>query len=229
MRLYLAAAAAVGACLVAQPTMATVISDPTGDFIASYAGPHLADLDVVNFSANLQGANFLLSATMAGNIGTSDGFYVIGVDRGGSPAPFAALGKSGVLFNAVILLQQDATGVVNLMPATTSLAPGAVSISGSTISAIIPMALLPSTGFSPLQYGFNIWPRTTAVTGNPAISDFAPNNSTITAVPEPKTWAILLLGFGSVGAALRFRRKGDGRLQGSGKRVLVRSRVPSLT
>jgi len=40
------------------------------------------------------------------------------------------------------------------------------------------------------------------------IADFAPNNATITAgaVPEPATWALLIAGFGGIGAAQRRRR-----------------------
>jgi hypothetical protein len=72
------------------------------------------------------------------------------------------------------------------------------------------LSLLPSTGADPLDYGFNLWPRTEIDTpGNLAhISDFAPNNALLkaTAVPEPVTWMTMLLGFGLVGATVRFRR-----------------------
>ena len=208
MRATPIAAAALGLCLAAGAPHAATVTDPTGDFIASYTGPHLADLDVTSFSANFDGTNFRLSATLAGPIGTTDGLYVIGVDRGGSGAPFASIGQTGTLFNAVIVLQQDATGVVTLLPSTTTpLAAGAVTISGATISAVVPLTLLPTTAFAPLQYGFSFWPRTNTVVGNPAISDFAPNNSTITAVPEPAAWALLLLGLGGLGAGLRARRR----------------------
>lgn len=207
MRSISAAMFVLSFAFAAQPVMATTVSDPVGDFIPSYTGPHLADLDVISFSADLVGANFVLSATMAGPIGSGDGFYVIGVDRGGSPAPFTSIGETGVLFNSVVVLQQNSTGLVSLIPGVTNLSGGAVTISGSTISAIVPLALLPTTGFAPLQYGFNIWPRSTAVaTGIAAISDFAPNNATITAVPEPVTWALLLFGFGGAVVAMRRRR-----------------------
>jgi hypothetical protein len=40
------------------------------------------------------------------------------------------------------------------------------------------------------------------------ISDFAPENRTLSAaVPEPSTWAMLLLGFGFVGGAMRSARR----------------------
>jgi hypothetical protein len=210
MRRLIAAAAALAISLFGQPALASnTITDPVGDFIPSYAGPpNEADLDVTSFTVNFDGTNFLFNATMAGAIGSGTGFYVIGVDRGGSGAsPFTSIGHPGVIFNAVIVLQQDSTGVVTISGVNTPLAAGAVAISGSTISAIVPLTFLPSTGFTPLQYGFDIWPRTTATTGNPAIADFAPDNSTITAEPEPATWARMLLGLGGVGARLRWRRR----------------------
>jgi hypothetical protein len=75
---------------------------------------------------------------------------------------------------------------------------------------LLPLALLGQTSTDPLDFGFNLWPRTEIDTpGNlEHISDFAPNNSLLkpTAVPEPVTWLTMLLGFALTGGALRFRR-----------------------
>jgi hypothetical protein len=77
----------------------------------------------------------------------------------------------------------------------------------------VPVSLLPSTGFAPQNYGFNIWPREGAVvTNNSQITDFAPNNALLavtgvfTPVPEPASWLMMILGFGVIGGVLRFRR-----------------------
>lgn len=52
-----------------------------------------------------------------------------------------------------------------------------------------------------------MWPREgTTVTGNEQISDFAPNNALLSSVPEPATWLSMLLGFGLVGIAIRYRQ-----------------------
>ena len=209
MRTLLAASAALALTLAA-PALATTVLDPVGDFIPSYTGPQIGGLDVVSFSAEFDGTNFRLSSTMAGPIVAGTGFYVIGVDRGAGTAGFASIGLPGVLFDSIIRLNQDGTGSVNRMPGTVNLDPGSINISGSTISAIVPLSLLPTRGFGPLNYGFNIWPRTSTVAGTAAISDFAPNNSTITAAPEPAAWALMLLGFGSVGALIRRRRAAAG-------------------
>ncbi|MDP1026513.1 PEPxxWA-CTERM sorting domain-containing protein [Sphingomonas sp. KR1UV-12] len=42
---------------------------------------------------------------------------------------------------------------------------------------------------------------------SPAVDAFETANYRITAVPEPATWAMLLVGFGMVGAASRYRRR----------------------
>lgn len=74
------------------------------------------------------------------------------------------------------------------------------------LTARVPLALLPSTGFGPTQYGFNLWPRNGVGNVN-QITDFAPENATVSigAVPEPATWLMMLVGFGGVGFSLRRR------------------------
>ncbi|MEO6281319.1 PEP-CTERM sorting domain-containing protein [Roseateles sp.] len=182
------------------------ITDPKGDFLATFAGSSAsADLDVVAatvlYNASLD--TFFLKATLDGNVGsTATGVYVWGVNRGAGTAGFgASLGLDGVRFDRVILVRPDGTGSV----AGTNLAPGAVTISGKTITAAVSGSLLPSTGFAnKLDYTFNLWPRDLAFAsaGVGAISDFAPNNAnftaTITTVPEPASAALLLGGLGLV-------------------------------
>lgn len=48
------------------------------------------------------------------------------------------------------------------------------------------------------------------INGNGTVSAFGPATSsliTVTAVPEPATWAMMLVGFGLVGGAARYRRR----------------------
>jgi hypothetical protein len=72
---------------------------------------------------------------------------------------------------------------------------------------VIPLADLPSNGFTAAQYRYNLWPRDGLNTAdNGQIADFAPDASSFTAsVPEPAAWALMIAGFGLVGAALRRR------------------------
>jgi PEP-CTERM motif len=187
------------------------ITDPKGDFLATFAGSSAsADLDVVAatvlYNASLD--TFFLKATLDGNVGsTATGVYVWGVNRGTGMAGFgASLGLDGVRFDRVVLVRPNGTGSV----AGTDLAPGTVTISGKTITAAVKGSLLPSTGFTnKLDYTFNPWPRDLAFAsaGVGAISDFAPNNANFTAtattVPEPASAALLLGGLGLVAAYRR--------------------------
>lgn len=195
-------AAAAAFVLAGGAAHATGVIDPVGDFLPSYTGPHLADLDVTSFGVTYNAATtmFHLDATMAGPItaGTA-GFYVIGVDRGGSgPSPFAGIGAGNVIFNRTIVIQKNGSTLISGNPLT-------ALISGDAFSLDVPLSLLPSTGFKPLQYGFNLWPESAGK--NPKfVSDFAPNNANISAAPEPAAWTLMLMGFGALGGLLRTRR-----------------------
>jgi hypothetical protein len=187
---------------------ATTVTDPVNDFLPTYTGPHQADLDVTSFSvtynAGLQ--QFLVQSTMAGAIDpTLGGFYAIGVNTGGaaSPGPFAGIGEPGVIFTKVISVQKNGTATIS-----GASVPGGVLVGGNAFSLIVPLSMLPSTGLAPLLYGWNIWPRSGTTPGTAVISDFAPENTTISAVPEPASWAMMIGGFSLVGAAMRRRRIG---------------------
>lgn len=198
-------APAVCLLLPLSPAMAVTATDTIGDFLPSYTGPQLADLDVRSFSVTYNSASqiFTLSASMAGNIVPgSAGFYVIGANTGtGTLAPFAGIGQPNVIFNQAITVRKDGTGSIG----ATVLDPF-ITISGDTVSVNVALSLLPSTGFTPEQYGFNIWPRTG--NGNALISDFAPENATLAAgVPEAATWAMMIAGFTVVGAGMRQSRR----------------------
>ena len=182
------------------------VNDPVGDFIGSYTGPQNADLDVTSLtvSYNASSMSFLVQSTMAGNIDASlPGLYVIGVNTGTGAAPFASIGEPNILFNQAIQVQKDGSATIGGV----ALADGSVTIGGDALSVVIPLSLLPTTGFDPMHYGFSIWPKVTG--GLTSISDFAPNDSTISAagaVPEPAAWSLMLGGFALIGGTLRRRR-----------------------
>ena len=197
--------------MLSSPALAATVSDPTGDFLPSFVGTASGDLDVTSFSVALNPAatTFTLGAVLAGDINPAlAGFYVIGVDTGaGATRPFASIGEPNVIFDQVIVVQKNGTATLG----ANSLG---VSMVGNQFIVTVPTSLLPSTGASVANYGFNIWPRFGAtVTGNSQISDFAPNNALLSvngilpAVPEPSSWLMMLLGFGLVAGAMRFRRR----------------------
>lgn len=200
---------AAGSVTAAQ---ATTVIDPVGDFLGTYAGPHDADLDVTSFSVvyNPTTLTFTYNATLAGNIdSTKGGRYVIGVYTGNNVTPnnFGAIGAGGVLFNQALSVSK--TGVVTLGANTLS----AATIVGNGFTGNILVSQLTSQGFTPEQYGWNLWPRDAVSAGTAAISDFAPNNAVIAAsiVPEPSTWALAIGGFGLIGAIRRRVRMSSNR------------------
>lgn len=201
--------------IVSSPALGASIVDSAGDIIPSFVGTATPDLDVTNFAVSLNSSAtiFTLGATLAGDINPAiAGFYVIGVNTGrGAAAPFVTIGEPNVTFDQVIVVQKNGTATVG----ANSLS---VVIAGNEFIVTVPVSLLPSTGAIPQNYGFNIWPRAgSTVTGNSQITDFAPDNALLAAngllppVPEPATWAMMLLGFAGIGAAMRFRRDRQSR------------------
>jgi len=182
-------ALSIGAAHAAQ------VTDPVGDLAPGFTDAANADLDVTKFAVHYDATaqNFTFIGTMAGALNAANGnVYVIGVDNApGAHNPFKQ--APGVFFNSVISVGENGVATIaghpNLM----------ADISGSTFSLVVPLSDISSTTFSPQQYGFNLWPET----ATRAISDFAPNNSLIGAVPEPASWAMMIMGFGIVGFAMR--------------------------
>lgn len=202
MRRVLLAGAAFMALAVAAPAHA--VTDPVGDFLPTYVGPQDADLDVTEFlvTFNATESVFNIRATMAGDIDPSNpGLYAIGVNTGtGVIQPFANIGNPNVIFNQVVVVTKTGASFLGANLLTANVFDNVFTIS-------VPLALLPSTGFAPTEYGWNIWPRLAPPpSGNDVISDFAPNNATMTAtVPEPAAWALMIGGFAFVGGLLRRR------------------------
>jgi hypothetical protein len=197
------ASAAFLALAAAPAAQATTVADAAGDFLPSFVGAHDADLDVLSFTVDFDpvAEAFDLSAQLAGAIDpTHAGFYVIGVNTGtGVIQPFGPIGAPDVIFNTAIVLQKSGAFTVNGHS-------GAGVISGDTFSLRVNLADLPaSTGFAPQHYGFNLWPRLAG--GLTSIADFAPDNATLAAAPEPAAWGLMILGFGLLGGAMRRHRR----------------------
>ncbi len=193
-----------------------LITDPVGDFLATYNGPQNPDLDIVSAQAIFNGDTFTFTSTQNGAVGMTPGIYVWGIDTGTNAAPFASFGETGVLFDTVVILEPGTPGgsfVLNLIPggamATTLPDP---TVNGDTLSDVVPLADLGSTGFLPQNYLVNLWTRDSlsgsGQAGFDQIADFAPNNSdaSVTVTPEPATTGLFLLCGIALGAA-RVRRK----------------------
>ena len=189
------------------------INDAFGDYLPTYNGSKLGDLDVLSsiVTYNVSTDKFLFSGSFAADVGKSaGGFYVWGVNRGAGTAGFAANGLPNVLFDSVVIFNQDGSARITGTSPATLLPPGSVKIFGSTIIGEIDGSFLPSTGFAKTAYTWNLWPRDGTLTGFAAISDFAPDNTNVGvtvvgAVPEPETYALMMLGLGTLAFARRRR------------------------
>ena len=212
--------AALLALVISEGTAAAgPVLDPIGDFrtsavtsLSPYAGPLDPALDVVSAQVILDPFKLTLTfiAEMAGPVTPATaGFYVWGVNRGNGTAGFASIGLPNILFAGVMIVRPDGSVAfgANSIPA------GAVTLSGNRITAVVPTSFIPPVvGGVPIsEWTYNLWPRTTAVVGNIAISDFTPDNANFLAdvvAPEPATISAVLLGLGAVlvGRVTRSRR-----------------------
>ncbi|MBD9354419.1 hypothetical protein [Methylomonas albis] len=192
----------------AAPANASVVNDPAGDYLATYAGSQTGDLDVITASVTYNPASdiFHFESTFAGAIGGSpSGFYILGFDRGAGTARFFANGLPNILFDSVVRFNMDGGGAVTLLAPTsgsTALAVGTANIQGKQLIADIAGSLLPSTGFAKTDYTWNLWPRDGALPGGfGQISDFAPDasNQAVQVVPLPGAFWL----FGSVFAMFK--------------------------
>jgi hypothetical protein len=161
-------------------------TDPAGDVLPGYTGPHDPGLDVLSYEAVLVGDRIVFSGEMAGPIAPTQsigGLYIIGVDRGQGTARFAGrtpvIGPN-VLWDSVVRINPDGTGLFNNVIAgvTTPLPPGDITISGNQFRASVPVSLmLAASTRPPEEWTYNLWPRNSAVIGNnAAVPDLAPDD-----------------------------------------------------
>ena len=206
--LFLFATVLISIVLESPRAEAGIFADATNDFLSTYTGTKAGDLDVTAIDVTFDGTDFILGAWMNGDIGTTKGAsYVWGVDRGKGTARFSSIGIDKVFFDSIVNLTNTGTGTVNRIVGggASTIDPSDITIKGNFISAKVHASFLPTLGFDPRDYTFNLWPRLGA--GNAAISDFAPDNANIAAafVPEPTTLAPAAIAAAAGLGALRRR------------------------
>lgn len=209
MRAFLTSCLALMTLIPPAPALAVI--DPAGDFLPTHVGPALASVDIREASVIGFSGSFIFYSAMNGLLGDVGTSYVWGIDRGaGTAGLFAGTPPvgPGVTFDAVVVVRPDGSGTVTAFnqagPPTVTDILGATFVGDTEIISIVDFGLLPSRGFALGDYRFNLWTRTGG--GNTGIADLALGEGTFGAVPEPATWAMLIIGFGLVGSAARRRQ-----------------------
>lgn len=208
---------AIGLLFVASlPASAGLITTNTG-FLATYTGTDDADLNIVSAQAIYTGSSFTFTSTLAGPV--TSGFYVWGVNQGGNDAVFGSFAP-GVLFDTAVIFASGGPDLLvnftsGMASGMTSFSSSDVTVSGDTITAVLPASDFPSLGFVPSSYQVNLWTRDGITGGVNQIAMFAPGDfDTGVSTPEPATLPLAALSL----TALAFSAK---RLHAfSGARVI---------
>jgi hypothetical protein len=170
--------------LAAAMTAAIVISAPASAATVSFAGDTTGS-PTFNRPAGTSGLS---------SIGTAVAydFYTFSVDTAGSYA-LAAISS----FDNYLLLYQGAfdpaSSLTNLVAANDD--------GGGGSNALLTNALLSGTSYTVVVTGFS-----NSDVGIYGLGISGPGAISVAAVPEPATWALMILGFGAVGGAMRRRQ-----------------------
>lgn len=202
--MYLAAGAAV---VMAGPAVAQTVAD------ASFETPTVSTSSSPNYGTVAPGVTFTSGA---------------GIEPNGGAFQYAAAPDG----NQIAFLQGNATGFGVISQSITNLLSGRSYDVVFSTAARTGYAVLPITvGFGDQTLG-TITPSSTAFTDTAPLTFIAGGNSgqltfsgqitpgdynaaidnvrvsLVGSVPEPATWAMMLLGFGMIGFGLRYRRSG---------------------
>jgi hypothetical protein len=157
----------------------TVVKTPR--FYEDYAGPQLAQLDVVKATGRLgRDGSFRFLGVNRGVIDPNvTATYVFGVDRSGRLPTGPFPGRPDIRFDATVVIKlvpgkSPTVTVMDLANKTSTLVPGsAFRTASKQVEVVIPGSLLPSTGLAPSQYQYNFWPED-GLPGSTNIASFAP-------------------------------------------------------
>jgi hypothetical protein len=158
----------------------------TPHFYQFYTGPKWAGLNAAKASVELSadGSTFTFTGTNQARINRAPAVYVWGIDRSPNPPPSPFQGRPNVQFDAVVVVRLDSSltpsaQVVDLSTGTSTALPvRSASLSGRSVSVVVPSSLLPSTGLATSQYRFNYWPEDDGPPVSSSVASFAPENST---------------------------------------------------
>lgn len=171
--------------------------------IASAALPGTANAAQV-VSTTLESANLNAGANNSFTIGFSDG------------------NLAGPTFNELLTFTTDVSGILNILVGTTTAADGDINdtdfsnifLTGTGIAGQVALSgLVGEPNESRALNGFSVGQGTFTlnIQGSPGSQNGSLGGTvsfrSAAAVPEPATWAMMLLGFGAIGFSMRRRRQ----------------------
>lgn len=203
---YLLALAALGGVATSANAAVTISAVPGSP---PYAGPFTYDFDPdgAGLVSGGQITNGFISGEEAQPFGSTGDYWTVG-PTDGSPArldlsSWAAIGSISFLwgsvdsFNSLQVIAKD--GVTALGPLFTGANVALPPNGDQDDLATNPIVTLTFSGADQTDVG---WLELAS-----SSNAFETDNYVITAVPEPGTWLLMLLGFGLVGGALRASKK----------------------
>ena len=211
--------AAVALCAVATATTANAeVSYTATPGTATYTGPTPTYTFAVGSRPTVSGGSFNAGTTNldAAPFGGTDGYYAVSPDNGPgtiSLASFGAISSLSFIWgsvdsgNTLEFLNAAGNAFYSVTGATLL---GAIANGNQTTGTSNPVVTFSFTGASQLISGM----RLTALPGgnNPSGFSFEIDNLAISAVPEPATWGMMMLGLGLAGVSLRRRKASTVRL-----------------
>lgn len=91
---------------------------------------------------------------------------------------------------------------LNFLPVSTGSSAGAFALNAAALD-LTAFGIAPGASISQLRLGF----VTTGTVASTSLVGALNSGAAIGGIPEPETWAMMLLGFGFMGGALRFSRR----------------------
>lgn len=129
------------------------------------------------------------------------------------------LGQAPATFNETISFTTDVAGLLDIFVGTTGSRPennvtfGNIFLTGTGILApgagLVQIQPDPNDGFARNNFAVAAGTYTLTIQGTPGTQNGGLNGTigfTAAAVPEPGTWALMLVGFGAIGFSMRRRR-----------------------
>ena len=201
VRTLLTAAALVGAA--SSPAFAVTINPaavngssafPTYEASFAIDGNPLTD-----WASNSMGSSTTLAIDLGGIFSLASGTFVDRVTSGGGNGAF----RGGTTDFTTAFSIQGCTSFA----CTTLVGPALSFMKTAPIGPTVPGDFAFTASLVGLTGQFFLYSVTAANGPNPGLSALSFEGAAIPAVPEPATWALMLLGFGVVGSALRRRRR----------------------